>query len=198
VTVVARLAYQGSPASRFPTVPTKAWPFSIVETILTVVEHRAVAGVESMRKLFPAVGVVVVLLVGILVWPGQVLVGSSSSSADKSGGGALSSTAPAGAAARPGTAVPAAAAAVAKQLVAGSEQEQRAMLAPGLDQELPAGALFPAGSTIKLDARGWHQTGDYAAADGTLREPGAPAARVEIGFMQVSGQWRVTFEEKVS
>jgi hypothetical protein len=151
-----------------------------------------------MRKLFLAMGVVVVLLVGILVWPGRLLIGSSSSSAGTSGGGTIGSTAPAGAAARPGTVVPATAAAVAKQLVTGSEQEQRAMLAPGLDQDLPPGALFPAGSTVALDAQGWRQAGDYAAVDGTLREPGASATRVEIGFMQVSGQWRVTFEEKVS
>ena len=157
----------------------KPGPLVTDETILAVIELGTVAGMEPMRKQFvAAAGVVIVLLVGILVWPGQVLVGSS--------------------VARKGPATPPAAAAVAKQLVTGSEQEQRAMLAPGLDQDLPAGALFPPGSTITLDAQGWHQAGDYAATAATLREPGAPDTRVEIGFMQVSGQWRVTFEEKAS
>jgi hypothetical protein len=148
---------------------------------------------EAMRKQFvAAAGVVIVLLVGVLVWPGQVLVGSSAKSdgAGPAAGG--------GTKAGKGSAVPPAVVAVAKQLVAGSEQEQRAMLAPGLDQDLPAGALFPPGSTVTLDAHDWHQAGDYAATEATLREPGTPDARVEIGFMQVSGQWRVTFEEKIS
>ncbi|NUR27762.1 MAG: hypothetical protein HOV83_18285 [Catenulispora sp.] len=146
-----------------------------------------------MRKQFvAAAGVVIVLLVGVLVWPGQVLVGSSGKSSETGKSGSTGSVPSKGAA------VPPAVVAVAQQLVTGSEPEQRAMLEPGLDQDLPAGALFPPGSTITLDAHGWHQAGDYAAIEATLREPGAPDARVEIGFLQVSGQWRVTFEEKVS
>jgi len=99
---------------------------------------------------------------------------------------------------RPGRPVPATAAATARDLVSGTEAEQRAALSPTLAAALPHGTLFPAGSTITLNADSWHQAGGYANATGTLFEPGASAHPVEIGFISSNGTWLVTFEEPLS
>jgi len=94
-----------------------------------------------------------------------------------------------------GRPVPATAATTARDLVTGTEAQQRAALSPALAAVLPQGSLFPAGSTIALNANSWHQAGGYANATGTLSEPGASAQSVEIGFISSNGTWLVTFEE---
>jgi hypothetical protein len=98
----------------------------------------------------------------------------------------------------PGRPVPPTAAATARDLVGGTEAEQRAALSPALAAVLPHGTLFPAGSTITVNAHSWQQAGGYANATGTLSEPGASAQPVEIGFIRSNGTWLVTFEEPLS
>jgi hypothetical protein len=99
---------------------------------------------------------------------------------------------------RPGKPVPAAAAATARKLVTGTEAEQRSALTPALAAVLPAGALFPSGSTISLDSDSWEQSGEYANATGVLTEPGSAATPVAIGFVDSGDAWLVTFEEPLS
>jgi hypothetical protein len=98
----------------------------------------------------------------------------------------------------PGRPVPATAAATARDLVSGTGAEQRAALSPTLAAVLPHGTLFPAGSTITLNADSWQEAGGYANATGTLSGPGASAQQVEIGFISSNGTWFVTFEEPLS
>lgn len=114
-----------------------------------------------------------------------------------SGSSATAQPAALGSLYRPGQSVPPAAAATARDLVTGTETEQRAALSPSLAAVLPHGVLFPAGSTIALDENSWHQAGGYANAIGTLSEPGASAQPVEIGFASSNGTWLVTFEESL-
>jgi hypothetical protein len=99
---------------------------------------------------------------------------------------------------RPGKPVPAGAAAVARKLVTGTEAEQRAALTPALAAVLPAGAMFPSGSTISLDSDSWEQSGQYANATGMLTEPGSAPTPVAVGFVENGGAWLVTFEEPLS
>jgi hypothetical protein len=131
--------------------------------------------------------VVVIVTVGVLIWPGKVLLhGGNPVSAQRAGYAGLY---------KPGRSVPTGATATTRNLVSGSQATQRAALAPSLAAALPKGALFPVGSTIALNADSWEQTGKYANATGVLTEPGKAAVPVEIGFIDTTGTWLVTFEE---
>jgi hypothetical protein len=135
------------------------------------------------KYVIAGLAVLAVALLGAFVWPGHVLGrGSSVPAAEAS-------------IYRAGRPVPAGATATARSLVSGTQAQQRAALSPALAAVLPRGMLFPAGSTLKLDAGTWHQVGDYANAAGTLSEPGASARPVEIGFIRAGSRWLVTFEE---
>jgi hypothetical protein len=70
----------------------------------------------------------------------------------------------------------------------------RKALAPALAAVLPTGRPFPAGTTFSVLAGSWQQTGIYANTTGTLREPGHAPVRAEIGLVERSGRWLVTFE----
>jgi len=70
----------------------------------------------------------------------------------------------------------------------------RSALSPELNAVLPAGQLFPQGTTFTAAPGGWHRAGAYANLAGTLREPGRAAHRAEIGFVYRHGRWLVTFE----
>jgi hypothetical protein len=142
------------------------------------------------RALLAAAAVaVIVVAVGLLVWPGHLLSRSAPTAAP---------TVPAGTTSGSGRPVPAAAAAVVRQLVTGDGRAQRAALDPVLAGALPQGEMFPSGSGVVLDARGWRQAGQYANVTGTLTEPGVAPTRVEIGFDDTSGSWLVTFEQALS
>ena len=94
--------------------------------------------------------------------------------------------------------VPSSALTTLRKLVTGaSAAAQRAAMTPELAAVLPAGRPFPAGTVFTPDAGSWVRSGPYAHLTGTLRVPGAPPSRVEVGLMRRVGHWRVTFEEKL-
>lgn len=98
----------------------------------------------------------------------------------------------------PGAAVPAGALATCQRFVSASPAGQRHALVAALAARLPAGALFPAGTTLAMDPLSWHQAGKFANATGTLTVPGRAAQHVEIGFVeQATGTWLIAFEEAV-
>lgn len=72
----------------------------------------------------------------------------------------------------------------------------RQALTPELSAALPHGSerLFPASSRFTPSTGSWHQAGAFANVTGTLREPGRPPAKAEIGFVNRHGRWLVTFE----
>jgi hypothetical protein len=142
-----------------------------------------------MRKLIVAGILIVVVAVGVLIWRGHLFGGSGSVSARRAGDVSQY---------EPGRPVPADAVTTAANLVTGGAATQRAALSPSLAAVLPKGSLFPAGSTIALNADSWEQAGQYANATGLLTEPGKAAVPVEIGFIDTSGTWLITFEEPVS
>jgi hypothetical protein len=72
---------------------------------------------------------------------------------------------------------------------------QRSALTPVADQVLPAGWIFPSGTTVRLIADSWHASGAYANASATVVTPGAASSTYEVGFMREGSQWRVTFAE---
>jgi hypothetical protein len=96
----------------------------------------------------------------------------------------------AAAAPSPGAAPAGAAVAVRLLLSAGG----RSALTPELNAVLPAGQLFPEGTTFTAAPGGWHRAGAYANLAGTLHEPGHLARRAEIGLVYRHGRWLVTFE----
>jgi hypothetical protein len=161
------------------------------------------AGISTVRRyavfaaiaaVLVAAAIVVVLLVPKSSSPQASTAARASETAavGASAAGTASATAPT--ALSPGGPVPTTADTIAQQFVAGSPAQQRAALSGAVALVLPTGTMFPAGSTLSLDADGWHQDGQYAAATGTLTEPGAAALRVQIGFTDVSGPWLVTYE----
>jgi hypothetical protein len=148
---------------------------------------------------------VVVAAVGVFVWPGHVLSAktvASTAPAAKTASAPTPTTGASPAAAvsySPGTALPAAVPAVCARLVAATAAEQRSALTPQLAATLPAGPMFPAGTSLTMQPDSWHQAGDFANAFGELTEPGQPATQVQIGFaLQASGGWLVDFEEAAS
>jgi hypothetical protein len=141
-----------------------------------------------MRK-YILVGIAIVIVVFGVVGVFHLIGGTASSTARSAAYEAVY---------RPGRPVPAMAAATARDLVSGTQAEQRAALSAALAAVLPQGTLFPAGSTITLDADSWQQAGGYANATGTLSEPGRSAQLVQIGFISSNGTWLVTFEEPLS
>ena len=74
-----------------------------------------------------------------------------------------------------------------------SDQGRKA-LAPALAAVIPAGRPFPPGTTFTALPGSWQRTGSYANITGTLREPGHPPVRAEIGLVEQGGRWLVTFE----
>jgi hypothetical protein len=78
----------------------------------------------------------------------------------------------------------------------GTAAAQRRAVTPELNSLLPAGRLFPAGTTFTPAPHSWHRSGAYANTSGTLKEPGQPAVPVEIGLVLRGGSWLVTFEEQ--
>jgi hypothetical protein len=116
---------------------------------------------------------------------------------DGAGGRAQAAAPAATGRARSAGSAPAGAIAAVRQLTTGaSAAEQRAAVAPALATELPPGQLFPAGTSFTPLSGSWAQSGDYAHLTGTLREPGASPAQVEIGLILSGGRWLVTFEER--
>lgn len=88
-------------------------------------------------------------------------------------------------------AVPAGASAAMRLLVSA---RGRSALTPELSAVLPAGRLFPAGTTFVPKPGTWHQAGAYANLTGTLREPGHRARIAEVGLVDRHGRWLITFE----
>lgn len=70
----------------------------------------------------------------------------------------------------------------------------RSALTPELNAVLPAGNLFPAGTTFTQVRGTWHQADAYANVTGLIREPGQVPRKAEIGFVHRHGHWLVTFE----
>ncbi len=93
-----------------------------------------------------------------------------------------------------GSAAPALAITTIRQLTSATAAAERSALTPELNSVLPPGRLFPPGTVFTPGSGGWHQSGTYANVTGTIREPGHPAERVEIGLVLLHGQWFVTFE----
>jgi hypothetical protein len=141
------------------------------------------------KYLLIGLAVIAVVAVGVLQLRWHLLGGGSTATAGRAAYANLY---------RPGRPVPAAAAATARKLVTGTAAEQRAALSPALAAVLPAGAMFPPGSTISLGSDSWEQAGQYANVTGELTEPGSAAAPVAIGFVEAGGGWLVTFEEPLS
>jgi hypothetical protein len=129
----------------------------------------------------------------LLLWPGHLLSGGTASANPPASTATASKT---DITAR--DTVPAGAAATAQRMVSGTAAQQRAALTPQLNAALPAGLLFPAGATVALDESSWHQSGPYANATGKLSVPGQAVRPVEIGFVERSGTWLVTFDESLS
>lgn len=155
---------------------------------------------RGLMAITAATVVAVILAVAAWVWPGFLDHGGASPVAVTD----LTSTAPtapvapastAGPSYPPGGPLPPGALATCQQLVSGTDAQQRSALDPSLAAALPAGTLFPPGTTLTMDGTSWHQDGAYANATGTLLAPGQPDQHVEIGFIQEpSGPWLVTFE----
>ncbi len=70
----------------------------------------------------------------------------------------------------------------------------RSALTPELNAVLPAGTLFPAGTSFRQARGTWHQAGAYANVTGLIREPGQAPREAEIGFVHRHNHWLVTFE----
>lgn len=83
------------------------------------------------------------------------------------------------------------------RLTSANVAAQRSAITPELASLLPAGRLFPKGTSFTPIPHGWHRSGAYASLIGVLREPGHGAARAEIGLMLRQGHWLVTFEERL-
>jgi hypothetical protein len=86
------------------------------------------------------------------------------------------------------------------QSVAGNKAVKLLLSASGhkavtseLNSLLPAGRLFPVGTTFRATPGSWHQAGAYATETGILHEPGKPSSRVEIGLVRRHGRWLITF-----
>jgi hypothetical protein len=73
----------------------------------------------------------------------------------------------------------------------------RTALTPELSAVLPAGQLFPAGTTFAMASGTWHQSGAYANVTGTISEPGQPRRQAEIGLVLRHGHWLITFETRM-
>lgn len=86
---------------------------------------------------------------------------------------------------------PAGASAAVRLLVS---ERGRSVLTPELRAVLPAGRLFPAGTTFVPRPGTWHRAGEYANLTGTLREPGHRGRSAEVGLVNRHGHWLVTFE----
>lgn len=95
------------------------------------------------------------------------------------------------ASALPAGAPPAGASAAAQLLVS---TRGRTALTPELRAALPAGRLFPAGTTFVPKPGTWHQAGAFANLTGILRERGHLARIAEVGLVDRHGHWLVTFE----
>ncbi len=70
----------------------------------------------------------------------------------------------------------------------------RSALTPELNAVLPAGTLFPAGTSFRQARGTWHQAGAYANVTGLIREPWQAPRKAEIGFVHRRNHWLVTFE----
>jgi hypothetical protein len=70
----------------------------------------------------------------------------------------------------------------------------RTALTPELNESLPPGRTFPAGTTFTIRQGSWHQAGAYANVSGTLQMPGRAPEPTEIGLVHRNGRWLVTFE----
>ena len=162
----------------------------------------------ARRLVIGACAAIAVLAVALFIWPLRLLSHGAASPVISRAAThspvavALSPSPPASSSATldlsPGEPVPADGAATCQRLVTGTPQEQRAALTPQLAAMLPAGPLFPSGAMLALDATGWHRSGDYANATGTVRHADGSSQRVEIGLSHHSGSWLVTFEEELS
>jgi hypothetical protein len=73
----------------------------------------------------------------------------------------------------------------------------RSAVTPELNAVLPAGKLFPAGTTFTPIPGSWHEVGAYANVTGILRQPGRGPRKAEIGLVHRRGRWLVTFEVTV-
>jgi hypothetical protein len=136
--------------------------------------------------------VVVVVLVGAIV-----LTGCGAGSPPESSGTSTTAAANTAAKRTPGIAVPAAAQTVATQLASPDGATADGALTPAAAAAAGAGPLFPAGSTLTLDADSWHQSGRFANATATVKT-GAKTSTYEIGFLKTPSGWRVTFATKTS
>jgi hypothetical protein len=81
-----------------------------------------------------------------------------------------------------------------RRLTSADAAVERSALTPELNSVLPPGRLFPAGTVFTPSSASWRQSGAYANATGTIREPDRSAEQVEIGLVLRHGQWFVTFE----
>jgi hypothetical protein len=72
----------------------------------------------------------------------------------------------------------------------------RAAVAPPLDEHLltpaPTGSTAPGPEEVRLS--GWRQQEAFAGATAEVAGPGGPS-RLLVGFMNVDGDWRITFVE---
>jgi len=89
--------------------------------------------------------------------------------------------------------IPTSAIMTSRQLVAASVKSQRDALAPLVDSATPPGRLLPAGSALALVPMTWHQSGNFANAMADIHIPGEAQQKYELGFVRLSGSWRVTF-----
>jgi hypothetical protein len=95
----------------------------------------------------------------------------------------------------PGATPPAAAQQSARRLVSPDPAERRAAVTPELNETLEQGEQVPEHADVVLDVDGWREHGGYAVATGVLVVPGQSAERIVVGFVDISGQWLVAFEE---